>query len=156
MAKATGKARGQLGKAGGNGAAAVQYAALPVRRGPGGIEVLMVTSRETRRWIVPKGWAEPGLDPHTLAAREAWEEAGIRGQVAEEPFGTYRYGKRLTHGKSVTCHVSVFLLAVEEELADWPERAERDRRWFTAGQAAMACGEPGLVAILLRVGLLGS
>lgn len=153
MAKAQGKARVRLGKdADGR---AVQHAALPVRRGPGGIEVLMVTSRETRRWILPKGWAEPGVSPAAMAAREAWEEAGVRGRAAEEPFGTYRYEKRLPRGRTVGCLVSVYLLAVEEELEDWPERGERERRWFTPGQAAMACGEPGLVGTLLRVGLLG-
>ncbi|MGQ9371988.1 NUDIX hydrolase [Azospirillum sp. ST 5-10] len=129
-----------------------QYAALPYRLVDGRPEILLVTSRETRRWIVPKGWAEKGVAPHELAALEAFEEAGVRGTVRKRPLGVYRYDKRLTERKSVPCEVTVFLLHVTEEAEDWPERAERERRWMTPGQAALAISESGLVAMLLDMG----
>ncbi len=131
----------------------IQYAALPYRLVNGRIEVLLVTSRETRRWIIPKGWAEKAVEPHAMAAREAFEEAGVRGRVEQRPFGAYRYAKRLTANKSVPCTVTVYLLEVEEELADWPEKKERERRWLSPGQAALAISESGLVEMLLRLGI---
>src|SRR5215218_7543079 len=73
-----------------------QYAALPLAIGHDGQQqVLLVTSRETGRWIIPKGWAEKGIKAHVLAAREAYEEAGLRGDIGHEPIGRYRYTKWL-------------------------------------------------------------
>ncbi len=131
----------------------VQYAALPYRMVNGRPEVLLVTSRETRRWIIPKGWAEKGTEPHDMAAQEAYEEAGVRGKVKKRPYGTYRYEKRLTASQSVECEVTVFLMEVQQELEDWLEKEERERRWQSPSQAAMAISESGLVAMLLRLGL---
>jgi 8-oxo-dGTP pyrophosphatase MutT (NUDIX family) len=79
----------------------VQFAALPFRLVEERLEVLLITSRETRRWIIPKGWAEKGTKPRTMAAREAFEEAGVRGKVGKLPYGSYRYEKRLTEKRSV-------------------------------------------------------
>ncbi|MCW2242459.1 NUDIX hydrolase [Azospirillum canadense] len=115
--------------------------------------MLLITSRETRRWIVPKGWAEKGTEPHDMAAQEAFEEAGVRGKIKKRPYGSYRYEKRLTASQSVECEVTVFLLEVQQELEDWPERAERERRWLRPSQAALAISEGGLVPMLLRLGL---
>jgi 8-oxo-dGTP pyrophosphatase MutT (NUDIX family) len=109
----------------------VQFAALPFRLVEERLEVLLITSRETRRWIIPKGWAEKGTKPHTMAAREAFEEAGVRGKVGKLPYGSYRYEKRLTEKRSVECQVTVFLLEVEQEMEDWPEKGERERRWLS-------------------------
>lgn len=131
----------------------IQYAALPYRLQNRRPEVLLVTSRETRRWIIPKGWAEKAVKPHAMAAREAYEEAGVRGTVDHRPFGSYRYIKRLTTTKSVLCSVTVYLLEVEEELDDWPEKSERERRWLSPSQAALTVGESGLVEMLLRLGI---
>ncbi|MCW2243839.1 NUDIX hydrolase [Azospirillum canadense] len=131
----------------------IQYAALPFRLRSRRPEVLLVTSRETRRWIIPKGWAEKAVKPHAMAAREAYEEAGVRGTVDHKPFGSYRYVKRLTASKSVLCSVTVYLLEVEEELDDWPEKSERERRWLSPSQAALTVGESGLVEMLLRLGI---
>ncbi len=97
---------------------------------------MLVTSRETRRWVLPKGWAEAGLAPHDLAAREAFEEGGIVGEAAAEAVGAYGYLKRLPGGRSVECRVEVFPLRVERLLGDWPERGQRERRWFTPARAA--------------------
>lgn len=128
-----------------------QYAALPVRVTGDQTEVMLVTSRETRRWVIPKGWPEAGLEPHELAAKEAYEEAGLVGRTADEPFGTYWYDKTLDSGRTVPCRVQAYLLSVERELEDWPERRERERRWVSASQAAMLVDEGGLVDMLLRL-----
>lgn len=126
-----------------------QCAALPYRFINGEAEVLLITSRETRRWILPKGWEEKKTKLHYMAALEAYEEAGVRGKVDKHPLGTYLYEKRLDSGDSVTCKVHVFALEVEEELSDWPEKAERTRMWTTPAQAALLISESGLAAILL-------
>jgi 8-oxo-dGTP pyrophosphatase MutT (NUDIX family) len=131
----------------------VQYAALPYRVVEGRPEVLLITSRETRRWIIPKGWAEKGIKARDMAAREALEEAGVQGKVQKSPYGSYHYEKRLTTHKTVECKVTVFLLKVEQELEDWPEKGERERCWLTPSRAALAISESGLVAMLLRLGL---
>jgi 8-oxo-dGTP pyrophosphatase MutT (NUDIX family) len=131
----------------------IQYAALPYRFVNGRPEVLLVTSRETRRWILPKGWAKKGVKPHEMAAIEAFEEAGVRGVISKHPIGTYRYEKRLTDSKSVECEVTVFPMEIHEELESWPERNERERRWLSAGEAAYLISESGLVAMLLQLGL---
>jgi 8-oxo-dGTP pyrophosphatase MutT (NUDIX family) len=112
---------------------------------------MLVTSRETRRWVLPKGWAEKSLAPHELAAKEALEEGGILGEVAPEAVGTYGYTKHLSDSRSVPCHVDVFPLHVERLLDDWPERHQRERRWFTPAEAAAAVNEADLAALLLRV-----
>ncbi|PWC40919.1 NUDIX hydrolase [Azospirillum sp. TSO35-2] len=129
-----------------------QYAALPYRLLPDRLEVLLITSRETRRWIIPKGWAEKRVKPRDMAAREAFEEAGIRGKVSKHPAGTYRYHKRLAADRSVECEVIVYLLDVREELTAWPEQHERERCWMDPERAAAAISESGLVPLLLELG----
>lgn len=128
----------------------VQHAALPYRRGPAGLQILLVTSRETRRWIIPKGWAKKALDPQEMAALEAFEEAGVRGKVKKKPLGEYRYDKRMDDGSLVTCDVTVFALEVAEELQDWPEKTQRERRWLSSAEAITVISEPGLIPILQR------
>ena len=112
---------------------------------------MLVTSRETRRWVIPKGNPEKGLEPHELAAKEAYEEAGLVGEVSPEPVGRYRYLKRLRGEKSVPIEVTVFPLAVERQLDDWPEKGQRETRWFTPAEAATLVEEGGLVAMLLEL-----
>ena len=125
-----------------------QVAALPVRRNPdGSCEVLLVTSRETRRWIIPKGWRQPPAEDHAAAAREAHEEAGVLGTAHFESIGSYVYQKRRRTGVT-TVRVSVYLLTVTEELAEWPEREHRKRAWFTPAEAAAKVDEPGLRDLL--------
>ncbi len=129
-----------------------QYAALPLAMGDEGQTlVMLVTSRETRRWVIPKGNPEKGLAPHELAAKEAYEEAGLVGEVGREPVGRYRYLKRLRGEKTVPCEVEVFPLAVERQLDDWPEKGQRETRWFPPAEAATLVGEGGLVTLLLRL-----
>ena len=131
-----------------------QVAALPVRIGPSGCEVMLVTSRETHRWIVPKGWPMKGRKDHQAAAQEAFEEAGIRGRVHKHPVGAYTYRKVLDRGpppRAETCRVMVYRLDVEEELATWSEAAQRVRRWFSATEAAEHVAEPRLASMIQRV-----
>lgn len=113
-----------------------------------GLRILLITSRETRRWVVPRGNAIMGLGPAESAAQEAFEEAGVRGLVSEELLGTYRYDKRRKNGSTVPAEVQLYSLRVLEELAEWPERDERDRRWFAPQEAADAVDEPDLKALL--------
>lgn len=129
------------------GEPAVQYAALPYRRVHGAIEVMLVTSRETRRWVVPKGWPMKKLAPHEAAAREAYEEAGVEGEVGAEPIGAFDYLKRQMLGVR-HCRVEVFPLQVTQEHDLWPECSQRSRRWFASGEAAGAVQEPELQALI--------
>jgi 8-oxo-dGTP pyrophosphatase MutT (NUDIX family) len=128
-----------------------QYAALPFTEKDGETKVLLVTSRETRRWVLPKRWAEKKRAGHDLAAKEAFEEAGIIGEVSTTPIGSYEYRKRLPKGRGVDCTVDVFPLRVNRLLKRWPEKKERKRQWFTLAQAAMAVEEGDLVVLLLRL-----
>ena len=126
----------------------VQVAALPYRlREDGQAEVLLVTSRDTRRWIIPKGWPMKGRKPWEAAAREALEEAGVVGRIGKKPIGRYLYFKRReTHFDA--CEVEVFLLIVEKQVKTWRERGERQLQWFTLEEAAELVDETGMTAIL--------
>jgi predicted phosphate transport protein (TIGR00153 family) len=112
--------------------------------------ILLITSRETRRWVVPRGNKMRGLTPQQCAAQEAWEEAGVRGEVGERAIGLYGYGKTKKNGDFLPAEVMLYPLRVAEEAEDWPERAERERRWFAPAEAARAVAEPGLARIISR------
>ncbi|WP_439551264.1 NUDIX hydrolase [Falsiroseomonas sp.] len=125
-----------------------QCAAVPLTGGAGDWRVVLVTSRETRRWVVPKGWVEPGEEPHVSAAREAFEEAGLEGEAEAEPLGTYSYDKRKANGVLLPCEVLVFRYRVTRLLAEWPERHQRERRLFRPEAAAALVLEPALARLL--------
>lgn len=126
-----------------------QVGALCYRRKAGQVEVLLITSRETRRWIIPKGWPVKGLEPHQAAAREAWEEAGVRPvRVARHPMGSYFYRKRLPRGKDLPCRTQVYKVEVGKLAKDFPEKAERRRRWVRPRKAAKMVDEPELRELL--------
>jgi two-component system phosphate regulon sensor histidine kinase PhoR len=126
-----------------------QYGVIPVRRGAeGGIEVMLITSRETRRWVVPRGNPIPGKSPSESAAQEAYEEAGIIGPVEPEPVGRYFYRKRRRNGALLPAEVQLFRMSVSEERDDWPERGERERRWFPPQEAAAAVAEVELAEMI--------
>ena len=127
----------------------VQYAALPFRRRPRSrTQVMLVTSRETGRWIIPKGWPKKRKAPYTTAAREALEEAGVIGKVSRDPVGSYLYKKRLKSGAVVACEVHVFSLEVRRQRKQWPEKEEREFQWFSPADAAQAVQEPDLSDII--------
>jgi 8-oxo-dGTP pyrophosphatase MutT (NUDIX family) len=130
------------------GKARLQVGAVPVRTGPdGSVEVLLVTTRTTKRWTVPKGWPIKGLKAHEAAAREAREEAGAVGKIRKKPVGRYLYWKRMAD-YFLVCKVKLFLLTVEGQLDDWSERNERLHHWFSLADAADLVEEPGLMTAL--------
>jgi 8-oxo-dGTP pyrophosphatase MutT (NUDIX family) len=121
-----------------------QYAALPVMDSGGTLQVLLVTSRGTGRWIIPKGQPEKGMKPRDVAKLEAFEEAGVT-------LGAYRSTKRLGSGKLVPCEVVVFRLQVSEHLADWKEDQQRRRLWVPLAQASRIIDDAGLAAFIERL-----
>jgi 8-oxo-dGTP pyrophosphatase MutT (NUDIX family) len=129
----------------------VQYGALPYRRRAHRPEFMLVTSRERRRWIIPKGWPKKGKSPRRSAAREAFEEAGVIGSVARRPVGSFCYEKLLKNGGVVVCKVRVFPLQVKRQTDEWPEKAEREVKWLSARKAAKQVNEPELGDIIRRL-----
>lgn len=126
-----------------------QFAALPWRRNAAGeVEVLLITSRETHRWVIPKGWPIKGVKSAKSAAQEAFEEAGVRGKVAKRPVGSYAYDKRLKNGRLQHVRVAVFALAVESEADAYLELGQRDKLWLPAAEAARRVDEPELMVLL--------
>jgi 8-oxo-dGTP pyrophosphatase MutT (NUDIX family) len=126
-----------------------QVAALPWRRGEGGLEFLLVTTRTTKRWLIPKGWTMDGKADHDAAAIEAYEEAGVKGLVSSMPAGQYGYVKMLRDGKTRYLNVRVYALQIEEVLEAWPEQAERERRWVSKREALEMIGEPELLPVIV-------
>ena len=127
----------------------LQFAVLPWRRAEG-LEIMLVSSRETGRWVLPKGWPMKGIKPHKTAAREALEEAGILGKIAKTSLGGYSYAKRLQDGSVQICRVQVFSFEVEREHNSWLEKHERTRKWFAVADAAEAVEEPELREAILK------
>lgn len=135
-----------------NNASGLQYAALPYclsieRR----LEILLITSRRTRRWIIPKGWPIEGMSPSECAAHEALEEAGISGEIQTEPVGYYHYFKQLKNGVTVPLKVDVFPLRVTLRRKEWAEKDERTLRWCSVNEAASLVSEPELPELILEV-----
>lgn len=112
------------------------------------MRILLVTSRGTGRWVIPKGNLPAGMAPHAAAALEAEEEAGVVGEICPAPLGSYRYRKRRSSGDSLMADVEVFALAVTHEHGRWKERRERERRWFTLAEAAEAVDESDLSELI--------
>jgi 8-oxo-dGTP pyrophosphatase MutT (NUDIX family) len=126
-----------------------QFAALPWRRNATGeIEILLITSRETRRWVIPKGWPIKGMSSAKSAAQEAFEEAGVRGKTRKRPVGTYHYDKRLKNGRLQHVRVAVFALAVEIQAEAYPELGQRELAWVSPTEAARLVDEPELMVLL--------
>ncbi len=126
-----------------------QFAALPWRESTaGGVEVLLITSRETHRWIIPKGWPIKGKSSCKSAAREAFEEAGVQGKITKKPLGGYAYDKRLKNGRLQHVRVAVFALQVETEADAYLERGQRKKLWLNPTEAARKVDEPELMVLL--------
>lgn len=123
-----------------------QYAAICHRRAKktGDLEVLLLTSRDTGRWVIPKGWPMEGKKAHAVAEREAFEEAGVRGNADKEPFGFFHYEKKLRSGVKVMCRVQVHLLQVADLVKNFPERESRTLEWVTPEEARLRVNEPEL------------
>ena len=125
-----------------------QFAALPYRDRDG-LEVLLLTSRETRRWIIPKGWPMTGKTPHAAAAQEAKEEAGVVGRISKKTIGEFEYIKRLKNGAPLQCAVEVFPLKVVKQLTHWREQNQRTAHWCSPREASELVEEPDLSALIL-------
>jgi 8-oxo-dGTP pyrophosphatase MutT (NUDIX family) len=131
----------------------VQYAALPYRRnGDSRTQVMLVTTRASGRWVIPKGWPKKHKTPAGTAASEAREEAGVVGKVGRDSIGTYSYKKRLKSGAIVACEVRVFPLKVKRQQKRWPERGEREIQWFSRAKAAKAVRSSKLGDIIRSLG----
>ncbi len=129
-----------------------QAGAIPYEIVAGEIRVLLVTSRESGRWLIPKGCVDTGLSPAEAAELEAYEEAGIEGKVASEiPLGFFTYFKKRKSGFNQPATVEVYLLHVEKRCKKWPEMKQRKLGWFSIAEAAELVKEPGLARLLWRL-----
>lgn len=125
-----------------------QFAALCFTTARGKTRVLLVTSRGTGRWIVPKGWPVEGATDAGTAALEAWEEAGVIGRTFDQCIGSYTYVKRLPKRRDQLCLAEIYPVKVLSLKGDYPERRQRRRKWFTLKKAAAEVDEPELAQIL--------
>ena len=141
---------GKPGKRKKRPAVRVQYGALPYRFTPeAALEILVVTTRQTRRWIIPKGWPIKGLRPPKAAAREAFEEAGVTGRIGVRPVGSFTYDKPLDEGgRLAKCEVTVHPLIVKSQSQAWPEFEQRVTQWVEPSKAAAMVKEPELKALI--------
>jgi 8-oxo-dGTP pyrophosphatase MutT (NUDIX family) len=129
-----------------------QFGALCWRVGKNGAEVLLISSRETGRWIIPKGWPMKGRSGAEAAAIEAWEEAGVTGLICDAKLGHFTYTKILKRDtkrqQAQPCIVDVFPLMVTRLASDFPEQRQRRRKWFAPHEAARKVAEAELQALL--------
>lgn len=128
----------------------LQFAALCYRNGDdaSGVEILLITSRGTGRWVIPKGWPMNGKLAHAVAEREALEEAGVKGKAETKPLGTYGYMKGLDSGFEIPCKVQVHALKVSGFANNYKEKGQREMAWFSCEDAASRVDEPGLKELI--------
>jgi 8-oxo-dGTP pyrophosphatase MutT (NUDIX family) len=128
-----------------------QYAALCYRRSKkdGQLEILLLTSRDTGRWVIPKGWPMGSKASHVVAATEAREEAGVKGIVEHDPLGSFGYGKAMAEGLVLPCEVQVHALEVTGSFKDYKEKGVRKLEWVSPQEAASRVAEAGLKKIIL-------
>jgi 8-oxo-dGTP pyrophosphatase MutT (NUDIX family) len=118
----------------------------------GKVQVLLMTSRDTGRWIIPKGNINGASTPSKVAEREAYEEAGVRGAITRSiPLGIYTYVKKLKSGEVRAATVEVYLLRIKEQLKKWPEKGERKLSWVSTKEAVSLVEEPGVVPLLQKL-----
>jgi len=126
----------------------LQVGALGFRRTAKGIRILLITSRDTGRWVIPKGWPMRNRTEAEAAAREAFEEAGLRGDISPKSIGHYTYYKWLDIGAVIPCVVRLYALEVRERVRRYPEIGQRKVRWFRPEKAARKVAEPGLARLI--------
>ncbi|MCB4771789.1 NUDIX hydrolase [Ancylobacter sp. Lp-2] len=150
------KKKKKLAKLAASGRPLEQIAALPFQVSPEGqLEILLLTSRDTHRAIIPKGWPIKNHKDWKSAQVEARQEAGVIGEIGRKPIGRYSYWKRMAEHFALI-RVDVFPLVVTRQLADWPERHERVQRWFQAEGAALLVDEPELGDLIRRFAASGT
>jgi 8-oxo-dGTP pyrophosphatase MutT (NUDIX family) len=128
--------------------ARVQYGVIPYRRAKDRIEIMLITSRDTRRWVVPKGWPIARTQSREVARLEALEEAGLEGTIGKQPLGSFYYEKRLKDDSACVCRVYIFGFEVARQRKKWLERNERKRRWFDSTRAIKLVREPELKTLI--------
>jgi 8-oxo-dGTP pyrophosphatase MutT (NUDIX family) len=126
----------------------LQVAALCWRPSGKGLRVLLITSRDTGRWVIPKGWPMRNRSEAEAAAREAYEEAGVSGEAATRSIGFYTYRKVIAPGRAIPCVVRVYPLRVREMLTKYPETGQRRVKWFVPDKAARKVDEPELAELI--------
>ncbi|MFO1208521.1 MAG: NUDIX hydrolase [Amaricoccus sp.] len=126
----------------------LQVAALCWRRSAKGLRILLITSRDTGRWVIPKGWPMRKRTEAQAAAREAFEEAGLQGEIARRSIGVYRYTKSDGAGRKLACAVRVFPMEVRAMVRNYPETGQRRSKWFSPAKAARRVAEPDLAALI--------
>jgi len=125
-----------------------QCAAIPWVEVGGAVLVLLITTRGTGRWTVPKGWPKRGMGDAQLAAQEAYEEAGVAGEITTKPIGSFEYTKRLHLFAWIRCRVAVYLLRADRQHLSWPEKESRTLRWVAPSVAATMVRERQLSDLL--------
>jgi 8-oxo-dGTP pyrophosphatase MutT (NUDIX family) len=125
-----------------------QFAALCYRRRAGKLQILLITSRRSRRWIVPKGWPMDGRTPEACALQEAWEEAGVHGRASGPCIGVYTYEKRRSDEDDLSCLVMLYPVEVKSLSKRFPEADERNRRWVSRKEAARLVAEADLAGLI--------
>ncbi len=148
MTGTTGKQSGGQGRA--KPGKRRQVAALPWRGEGADLRILLVSSRETRRWVIPKGWPMKDKADYLAAAQEAYEEAGLDGEILEKPAGDYDYLKRFKSGAAKLVKVDVYPMHVTGEHETWPEKGQRTLQWMTPVEAALSVQEPQLRDLIAR------
>ena len=133
----------------GNPSRRLQVAALPWRWSDGRAEIMLITSRDTGRWVLPKGWPDMGEELFDAAAREAKEEAGISGAVSRVEAGRYFYEKVRANADDIPCEVLVYPLEVDRMADKWKEKRQRKRKWFNPDEAASLVVEPDLGRLIV-------
>jgi 8-oxo-dGTP pyrophosphatase MutT (NUDIX family) len=126
-----------------------QFAALCYRTRADKVQILLVTSRGTKRWIVPKGWPMEGKTPAASAVQEAWEEAGVTGRADGNCLGVYSYEKAIGEGDGLPCLAMLYPVAVKTLAKKFPEVGQRRRRWVSRKKAAQLVAEPELSRLIL-------
>jgi 8-oxo-dGTP pyrophosphatase MutT (NUDIX family) len=129
-----------------------QAGAIPYRIVEGELEILLVTSRDTGRWVIPKGHIDDGMTAQSAACQEAWEEAGVTGEITTKiPLGFVPYFKKLKDGSQCAASIAVYPLLVDKQKNKWQEKGERTRTWFSPKEAAKLVDEPAMAALILRL-----
>ncbi len=126
-----------------------QFATLCYRHKGKRVQVLLVTSRGSGRWIIPKGWPIPGEEPTDAAATEAWEEAGVKGKMHARPVGIFSYIKGVDALDDLPCVAITYAMKVTEVADMYPEAHERERKWMSLKKAAKRASDPELGALIL-------
>ncbi|MCK7612064.1 NUDIX hydrolase [Roseibium sediminicola] len=129
----------------------MQIAALCHRMRDGRAEVLLVTSKSTRRWILPKGWPILSHRAHRTAAIEAFEEAGVVGRVHKNPFASFSSYKGGEAGLKIRTEILVFLVDVDSVAEEFPDSAERDSRWVSIEEAIKITNDSGLADVFRKL-----